>query len=239
MDADQDAEMTLAGDQKPLSTAAIADASIKLGVPVRLAPTQMRPLFTGLPFSGPAQTVTHQGSVDAILEVIDSSQVGDVLVIDNGGRQDEACIGDLLVAEAAFAGIVGIALWGLHRDSAQLHELRLPLHSLGATPVGPQRIPANATVIRAATFDSVPISDGDLVIGDDDGVLFLRPEHRSQILDLASTIQEIEQRQAQSIADGHSLREQLEFSKYQDARRQDATLTFRAYLADRNAAFEA
>jgi regulator of RNase E activity RraA len=44
-------------------------------------------------------------------------QHGDVLVVDNGGRLDEACVGDLVALEAKHAGVAGIAIWGLHRDT--------------------------------------------------------------------------------------------------------------------------
>ena len=40
---------------------------------------------------------------------------GDVLVVDNGGRLDEACVGDLVALEAQAAGVEGMVIWGLHR----------------------------------------------------------------------------------------------------------------------------
>jgi regulator of RNase E activity RraA len=39
------------------------------------------------------------------LEVFGAAGQGDVLVIDNGGRMDEACVGDLAVLEAEAAGL--------------------------------------------------------------------------------------------------------------------------------------
>ena len=47
-----------------------------------------------------------------------AAQPGDVLVIDDGGRVDEACIGDLAVLEARTAGVAGIVVWGRGRACA-------------------------------------------------------------------------------------------------------------------------
>ena len=55
------------------ATAAIADASIRLGVPVRTAPVSLVPLTPGVIFHGPARPITHLGSVDVLLETIDDA----------------------------------------------------------------------------------------------------------------------------------------------------------------------
>ena len=55
----------------------------------------------------------HAGSVDVFLEAFDRAAPGDVLVADNGGRLDEACIGDLIALEAQTAGLAGMVVWGL------------------------------------------------------------------------------------------------------------------------------
>ena len=64
---------------------------------------------------------------------------GDVLVVDNGGRLDEACVGDLVVLEAQAASLEGMVVWGLHRDTGDIRAIGLPVFSLGARPNGPRR----------------------------------------------------------------------------------------------------
>ena len=65
-----------------------------------------------------------------------------MLVVDNAGRDDEACVGDLITLEVRHAGLSGIVIWGLHRDTSELRTIRLPVFSQGALPAGPQRLDA-------------------------------------------------------------------------------------------------
>lgn len=221
-----------------LPSAAVADACVRLGVPLRLAPATLTPVIPGKPFSGPARAVTHLGSVDVLLQTIDGAAPGSVLVVDNGGRNDEACLGDLMVLEAERAGFAGIVVWGRHRDTAQLREIGLPLHTTGAYSAGPRRVPPAGPPMRSAFLDGIAVSDDDLVVADDDGVLFLGPERRQEVLDVAARIVETESAQAERMRAGENLRSQLDFAGYLAGRAIDPTLSLRRHLAERGGAIE-
>ena len=75
-----------------LSTPLIADACLRLKLPIRIAPPNIRPLITGCRIAGSVLPVRHYGSVDIFLEAMGNAKVGDVLVIDNGARTDEGFI---------------------------------------------------------------------------------------------------------------------------------------------------
>ena len=94
---------SLFGPFAQLSTPLIADAALRLKIPFRIAPAGIRPVSPGQRVPGPALPVRHFGSVDVFLEPMQDAQPGDVLVIDNGGRLDEGCIGDLTALEAEAA----------------------------------------------------------------------------------------------------------------------------------------
>ncbi|MGA1836224.1 RraA family protein [Herbiconiux sp. 11R-BC] len=222
----------------PLPTATIADASLRVGVPVRTGPASLRPLAPGACFDGPAVPVTHLGSVDVILQAIDDAAPGSVLVVDNAGRHDEACVGDLMVLEAQSAGLAGMIVWGRHRDTAQLHEIGLPLHSLGAFPFGPRRVPPAGTPMFSAYLDGASVLPGDLVFADDDGILFLGPERIGEVLDAARAIQSTESAQAERMRAGRSLRSQLDFAGYRARQAADPSVTLRQHLAETGGAIE-
>src|SRR5215467_4957540 len=90
-----------------LSTPLIADAAVRLGAALRVAPTVLRPVAPGSRVAGRVCPVRHYGSADIFFEAIAGAGRGDVLVIDNAARTDEACIGDLIVLETKTCGLAG------------------------------------------------------------------------------------------------------------------------------------
>lgn len=157
-----------------LTTAIVADALVRLDRPIRIAPLEVRPLAPGTRLTGPARPVRHYGSVDVFLEAIELAGTGEVLVIDNGNRDDEGCIGDLAALEAKTAGMAGAIVWGRHRDSAELREIGWPLFSTGMCAVGPREMrEREAQAFATARVGNVEVRTGDVVLADDDAVLFL------------------------------------------------------------------
>src|SRR6201997_3037462 len=136
-----------------LSTPLIADAALRLKIPVRISPPGIGPVTANQRLAGPVLPVRHFGSVDVFLEAMQSAHRGDVLVIDNGGRLDEGCIGDLTALEAKHHGLTGIIVWGAHRDTAELREIALSIFSYGACSSGPQRLDSrDALALHSARF---------------------------------------------------------------------------------------
>jgi 4-hydroxy-4-methyl-2-oxoglutarate aldolase len=213
-----------------MTTAHVADGCLRVGVPVRCGPAGLLRLDPGAAFAGFAAPAVHLGSVDRLLEAIDAAAPGDVLVVDNDGRLDEACLGDLVVLEAAAAGLVGAVVWGLHRDTADLKRIGLPLLSLGALPTGP--LPQHVHRDRTTHVGEWPVSTGDLVVADDDGVVLVDAAVAQAVLTAARGIRDAERAQADRIRGGTGLREQLRFRDYLTRRAADPTWTFRQHLRE-------
>ena len=214
-----------------LTTAHVVDACIRVDVPVLCTAAGMRPLAAGARVAGRVPLARHAGSVDVFLEAFEHAREGDVLVVDNGGRTDHACIGDLVVAEAKAAGVAGVLVWGLHRDSADILAIGLPVFSLGAIPTGPLELaPRDSQALLSARVGEHTVGTGDVVLADDDGAVFMPGGRVAEILDVAEGIRGVERRQAERIRGGNTLREQVDFASFRENRKADRNLTFRQHL---------
>ena len=222
-----------------LSTPLLADACVRLSVPLRTAPPGIRALIQDVKLAGRILPVQHYGSVDIFLEAMGAADPGDVLVIDNAARPDEGCIGDLTALEARANGLAGIIVWGCHRDTAELLRIAFPIFSYGSFPAGPTRLdPRPADALIYAHFGKLQVTREDVVFADADGVLFAPFTQVVALLEAADTIQRTERRQAQLLMEGKTLRQQLRFDEYLTHRSRNPDYTFRDHLRNIGGAIE-
>lgn len=222
-----------------LSTPLVADACLRRGRDVRVAPSGVRSVIPGSRVAGRVLPARHSGSVDVILEVLETAEQGDVLVVDNGGREDEACVGELMVLEARACGLSGIVIWGCHRDTKVLLEIGFPVFSCGALPSGPRRLdPREPDAFLLARFGNFSVCPEDVAFADEDGILFVPGRHAEEILSTAHEIWRTERRQADAIRAGKTLRDQLAFGDYLKKRGEDPFCTFRSHLRGLGGAVE-
>ena len=222
-----------------LSTPLITDAALRLKVPVKIAATGLSPVIAGSRIAGRALPVRHFGSVDVFLEAMETAKPGDVLVIDNGGRKDEGCVGDLTALEARASGLAGIVVWGTHRDTSELRQIGFPIFSYGRCPSGPQRLdPRDEYALVCARFGNLKVLKEDAVFADDDGCVFAPIASVRDLLDAAQVIWEKERAQAEAIKKGNTLRQQLGFADYLTKRSADQGYTFRQHLRKIDGAIE-
>ncbi len=222
--------MTAAGSPP---TAAVADACLRVGVPLRLAPAGLASLIPGARAAGRVLPARHYGSVDVFLEALEGAEAGDLFVVDNGGRLDEACVGDLVALEAQVAGVVAVLVWGAYRDVAVLRRIGLPVFGYGTCPAGPRRLDAREPeALSRARFGEHLVGRHDVAFVDDDGALFVPADRANEVAALAAEIAERERRQAAAARKGNRLREQFRFADYLARRREDPDFTFRQHLRD-------
>jgi regulator of RNase E activity RraA len=214
-----------------LSTAHIADGCVRVGVDVRCAPAALQGLARGMRLVGRALPAQHVGSVDVFLEAFEQAEPGDILVVDNGGRLDESCVGDLVTIEAKGAGLSGILIWGLSRDTVDILVIDLPVFSLGTIPTGPLSVATRPSgALATAKVGDWTITRDDVVFGDEDGVVFVPADRVDEVVATAEIIRDTERSQAAKVAAGDTLRVQMKFADYLAARELDPELTFRDHL---------
>jgi regulator of RNase E activity RraA len=189
--------------------------------------------------AGKALPVRHRGSVDDFLEALGGAEHGSILVVDNGGRQDEACVGDLVAVEMQAGGLAAMVVWGLHRDEAELDRLELPVFSYGTIPAGPDPNPVRKLEPTAPVmFGDIEVTSDDVVVADIDGVVFVTQALVDDVFAAAREIAERERSQFEEVTGGRTLREQLRFDEYLAGRADDPGYTFREHLKKFGGAIE-
>ena len=132
---------------------------------------RLRPMHNGRPMSGPALTVrTRPGDNLMVHKALHLAAPGDVIVVDAGGDLTNALIGELMVATAISRKLGGFVINGAIRDARALREGDFPVFAAGVTHRGPYKDGPGEINVPIA-IDGMVIEPGDLVMGDDDGVL--------------------------------------------------------------------
>lgn len=183
-----------------IDTTSLADAGRGS---IRVLPATLRPVRSGLRLLGTAVTVEARDDLMPMLAALQQSGPGDVLVV--AGSEQHAVAGELFGTEAMRRGMAGIVIDGFCRDTATLARLDLPVYARGRVPSAP---PARSTEIvlqQPITVAGVPVRPGDLVLGDDDGLVVGSVEDVAAALAGAEEIQRREVALQQAIAGGESL----------------------------------
>ena len=221
------------------TTPFIADACLLLGLPIRLGPPFLKPNIPGSRVMGPVVPTRHAGSTDVFLEAIASASAGDVLVIDNGGRLDEGCIGDLVVGEAFMSRLAATLVWGTHRDTAAILAIGARVWSLGTCPAGPRELRARQPeALTSAQFGPTLVTADDVAFTDEDGAVFVGRADVARVVDAAFDIARGEGNQAARLLKGELLRAQFDLDRYVARRRENPQYTFREHLKSFGGAIE-
>ena len=132
---------------------------------------RLRPMHAGGVMAGPAFTVkTRPGDNLMVHKALDIAGAGDIIVVDAGGDLTNSIIGELMVSYAAKKRIGGIVINGSIRDSGALRASAFPVYAAGVSHRGPYKDGPGEINVPIA-IDGMVIEPGDLVIGDDDGLL--------------------------------------------------------------------
>ncbi|MBQ9453607.1 MAG: dimethylmenaquinone methyltransferase [Desulfovibrio sp.] len=165
---------------------AVADICDALGRNAAL-PSALRPICPER-LLGTAYTVHLPASENLLLYyAADNARPGDVLVVACGGYTERAVTGEIMINYARKRGLAGIVVDGAVRDVAALRTLHFPVYARAVSPNGPYKS-ACGEVNVPVSIGQVVISPGDLIVGDEDGIVAIR---RNEAADVAAKAREI------------------------------------------------
>ena len=196
-----------------IDTASLSDANKALAV----LPPAVRPLVPGLRMAGRAVTARANGDLMSVIGALEIAGAGDVLVV-SAGIEDQAVAGELFGTEAFRRGLAGVVIDGLTRDTAALRRLGLPVYSRGVTPKAPPAVRVPEIQVPLL-IGAVEVRPGDVLVGDDDGIIIGSTEEFAAIVDAAEAIQTREKALRISIENGFSLFDAMNFTEHAECLR--------------------
>lgn len=169
----------------------------------------IKPIAAGMRLRGQARTVNAMAGDNGIIHAaIPHVRPGEVLVVNGMGVEDVAIWGEVMTRAAQEQGIAGIVLDGAVRDVADLREMGFPVFCRSAVPRGPHK-GFGGTIDSPVACAGVTVSPGDLVIGDDDGVVVVPLDQVRTVQAAAKEAQAREWEWLEQIAKGKTTRELL------------------------------
>ncbi|MBN1963100.1 MAG: RraA family protein [Anaerolineae bacterium] len=188
----------------------VADAQARAGV----MRSYIRPLVPETRFVGPALTVRLEpGNQVDCLDALSVAQAGDVIVVDAAGETETSIWGGLMSGLCQMKGVVGAVIDGAMRDTDETRDLGFFIFSKAIVPRSTHTpysgrmdpIEINVTIQCAG----VVVRPGDLVLGDEVGVVVISLETAAEVLAAARALADAEERTRAKIREGKTVEELL------------------------------
>lgn len=193
-----------------LSSPLISDAMGRTNV----MSSDIASLVRGAKLCGPALTVNTYTADNLMIHLaIKLSKPGDILIINNGGHQNAGLWGELMTVSAIERKIAGIVIEGGVRDIAELNKLNFPVFGRCVNPRGTFKNDPGSVNIPISC-GGVAVCPGDLIFGDDDGVVVIPLAKCVEVLDKARAQQNKEAEIRVRLKKGETVYDILELEQY-------------------------
>lgn len=195
-----EAELALA---KSVTPATIHEAQDRIGA---LDPT-IKPVKPGLTVCGPAFTVRcTPGDNMMLIAAIGTAKPGDVLVVSAGGLREQGGFGEVLATACMSRGIAGMIIDASVRDGAAIREMGFPVFSTGLAMLGTVKETVGF-INHPIVLGGIAINPGDIVSGDDDGVVHLKREDITRVCEAGLAREEKEEGIMKTLREGGDILE--------------------------------
>src|SRR5262245_35409160 len=198
-----------------LDTTALSDALDRLGIPGQCL--GIKPLDSTFRLAGRAFTLLYGpagGRPGTVGDFIDDGPEGNVIVIDNGGRENATVWGDILTMVAHRRNIAGTVIDGACRDTNLSRDIGYPIFSRSySMRTGKDRVQVEA-MNCAVNIGDARVLPGDILRGDGDGIVSIPKLHENEVLTVAEEIDATEEKIRRAVLDGMSLADARRQFKY-------------------------
>jgi 4-hydroxy-4-methyl-2-oxoglutarate aldolase len=205
-----------------IDTATLSDALDRLGIPGQCL--GIKPLDHKFRLAGRAFTILYGpagATPGTVGDYIDDIAPGDIVVLDNGGRENATVWGDILTYVAHKRGVAGTVIDGPCRDTSLALELGYPIYSRSySMRTGKDRVQVERTSVPVNIGDA-RVCPGDLLRGDSDGVICIPKEREEDVLRVAEEIEIAESKIRDMAASGMRLDEARKQMKYHELQRRE------------------
>jgi regulator of RNase E activity RraA len=165
---------------------------------------------TGLPVCGVAVTVNSRpGDNLMVHKALEIALPGDVVVVSTNGSFTTAVFGELMGHTAKGAQLGGIVVDGAIRDVDGLRELGFPAFSRSVTPGSCDKDGPGEVNVPISCGNTV-VMPGDIVVGDDDGVVVVPREDAPEVLQKVQELEQREEKRIEAIKAGELFKSEIE-----------------------------
>ena len=185
---------------RTLGAATVHEASGRRGA----VDPAVKPIAKGVRLCGPAFTVQcHPGDNLMLHKALERAQSGDVLVATVGGCYEGGYWGGLMGASGQARGLGGLAIDGCVRDAAELVQMGFPIFCRGFSIQGTAKS-VLGLINHPTVFGGILVHPGDLVLGDDDGLVVVERAEAEAVLEKSRKRVEAEAKKTEQLRAGIS-----------------------------------
>jgi len=153
-------------------------------------------------FVGPALTAfAYPADVVGVMGALGEAQPRDVVVVANDAYRTTAVVGDLVIGMMRNKGVAAFVTDGLARDKAGIVATGLPVFAAGIVPTSPA---TNGPGVVGAPIvcGGLPVRPGDIVVGDEDGVVVVPLERAEAVLAALDAVRAMEAKAVAAVDSG-------------------------------------
>ncbi|MCB4825075.1 RraA family protein [Roseicella aerolata] len=153
-------------------------------------------------FVGPALTAfAYPADVVGVMGALGEAKPGDVIVVANDGYRTTAVVGDLVIGMMRNKGVAAFVTDGLARDKAGIVATGLPSFAAGIVPTSPATN-GPGEVGAPIVCGGIPVRSGDIVVGDEDGVVVVPIERAEAVLQALDAVRAMEAKAVAAVESG-------------------------------------